>query len=93
VGKVGPVAVSGSGGVAQDDQRRTEGSYNQTVGAAKESIGNLIGAEGMKQDGIRQNREGKGMEAEGQLSDLGKGVGDRVQGSLGAGIAGLTGNR
>ena len=31
--------------------------------------------------------------AQGQLSDLGKGISDRVQGTLGAGVAGITGNQ
>ena len=75
MGKVGPFAVSGSGGVAQDDPNRTEGSWNQTVGSAKESLGNFVGADGLKQEGIQQNREGKGQEAQGQLADLGSGMG------------------
>ena len=53
----------------------------------------MVGADGLKAEGIRQNREGKGQEAQGQLSDLGKGMGDRVQGALGSGVAGLTGDR
>ncbi|MCJ1483179.1 hypothetical protein MMC06_003346 [Schaereria dolodes] len=94
VGKVGPFAVSGSGGgVAQDSPDRTEGSWNQTVGSAKESIGNFVGADGLKAEGIQQNREGKGQEAQGQLSDLGSGMTDRVKGAVGSGVAGLTGNK
>jgi hypothetical protein len=41
---------------------------------------------------MRQNEEGKGQEAKGQLSDLGKGVQDRVGGTVGGVVAGLTGN-
>ncbi|MCJ1254950.1 hypothetical protein MMC24_002766 [Lignoscripta atroalba] len=93
VGKVGPFAVSGSGGVAQDDPNRTEGSWNQTVGSAKESLGNFVGADGLKQEGIQQNREGKGQEAQGQLADLGSGMGDRAKGAAGSAFAGLTGNK
>ncbi|MCJ1333732.1 hypothetical protein MMC10_010432 [Thelotrema lepadinum] len=93
VGKVGPFAVSGSGGVSKDSSDRTEGSWNQTVGSAKESIGNFVGADGLKREGIEQKREGKGQEAKGQLSDLGSGIGDRVTGTLGGAVAGLTGNR
>ena len=52
-----------------------------------------MGAEGLKQEGIRQNQEGKGQEAQGQLSDLGKGVSDRIGGTVGAAVAGLTGNQ
>ena len=56
-------------------------------------IGNLVGAEGLKQEGIKQNQDGKAQEAQGQLSDLGQGVTDRVKGSLGGAVAGLTGDR
>jgi uncharacterized protein YjbJ (UPF0337 family) len=84
--------VSSSGGVAQDDPNRTQGSWNQNMGAAKEAIGGFVGAEGLKQEGIQQNREGKGQEAQGQMSDLGRGVQDRVGGAVGGAVAGLTGN-
>ncbi|OCK82573.1 hypothetical protein K432DRAFT_292968 [Lepidopterella palustris CBS 459.81] len=91
--KAGPFTLGSSGAVAQDNSDRTEGSWNQTVGAAKEAIGGFIGAEGLKQEGIQQNREGKGQEASGQLSDLGQGVKDRVGGTLGGAYAALTGDR
>ncbi|KAJ9618734.1 hypothetical protein H2203_008938 [Taxawa tesnikishii (nom. ined.)] len=91
-GSIGGFSVSSSG-VTQNDPDRTQGSWNQTVGSAKESIGNLVGAQGLKQEGIQQNREGKGQEAQGQLSDLGSGISDRVSGSVGGAVAGLTGNR
>lgn len=80
-------------GVAPKSQDRTEGSWNQTVGAGKETLGGLLGAEGLKQEGIKQNQEGKGQEAAGQVSDLGHGIGDRVQGTVGGAFAGLTGNK
>ena len=47
----------------------------------------------MKQAGREQNLAGQGQEARGQLSDLGKGIGDRAQGALGGAMAGLTGDR
>ena len=56
-------------------------------------LGNLIGSEDLKKEGIQQNREGKGQEAQGQLSDLGSGVGDRVKGAAGGIMAGITGDR
>jgi uncharacterized protein YjbJ (UPF0337 family) len=90
--KAGPFAVSSSGGVAKDNSDRTAGSWNQNVGAAKEALGGFVGAEGLKQEGIRQNQEGKGQEAAGQMSDLGKGISDRVGGTIGSAVAGLTGN-
>ncbi len=52
-----------------------------------------MGAEGLKKDGQRQNAEGKGMEAEGQVKDLGHGLHDRVGGAVGAAVKGLTGDR
>lgn len=51
-----------------------------------------MGAEGLKQEGQRQNAEGKGQEAAGQVNDLGKGISDRVGGTIGGAVAGLTGN-
>lgn len=93
IGKIGPYAVSSSGGISSDDPRRTEGSYNQTMGSAKEMIGNAFGAEGMKKEGQQQNAQGKGMEAEGQLADFGSGMQDRVKGTVGGMAAGITGDR
>jgi len=90
--KAGPFTV-GPGAISKDSSDRTEGSWNQTIGSAKEALGGLVGAEGLKQEGIRQNREGKGQEAEGQLSDLGKGVKDRVGGTLGGIGASITGDK
>lgn len=63
------------------------------MGSAKESVGGLLGAEGLKREGIQQNREGKGQEAQGQLSDLGGGMTDRAKGAAGSAFAGLTGNK
>ena len=90
--KAGPFTATPSGGLAQDDSRRTEGSWNQTVGAGKEFIGGAIGAEGLKKEGQQQNAEGKGQEAEGQVKDFGKGIQDRVGGTVGGLVGGLTGN-
>jgi len=89
---VGPFSVSASG-VAANDPNRQQGSWNQTIGSGKEMVGNLIGAEGLKNEGIQQNKEGKAQEAQGQLSDLGGGVADRAKGALGGAVAGLTGDK
>lgn len=43
--KVGNLSASSSGAVTKDDPNRTEGSWNQTVGSAKEAVGGLIGSE------------------------------------------------
>lgn len=69
------------------------GSWNQTVGSAKESLGGLVGSEALKKEGSQQNAEGKGQEAQGQLSDFGSGVQDRVKGAAGGMVAGITGDR
>jgi len=90
--KAGPFTTTASGGIAKDDPNRAAGSWNQNVGALKESIGGFVGAEGLKQEGIQQNADGKGQEAEGQVKDLGRGVQDRVGGAVGGVVAGLTGN-
>lgn len=90
--KAGPYSINASGGVAKDDANRSAGAWNQNMGAAKEAIGGFVGAEGLKQEGARQNQEGKAQEAQGQLSDLGKGIQDRVGGTVGGAVAGLTGN-
>jgi uncharacterized protein YjbJ (UPF0337 family) len=63
------------------------------MGSAKETVGNLVGNESLKQQGQQQNAEGKAQEAKGQLNDLGKGVADRVSGAVGGAVAGVTGDR
>jgi len=90
--RLGGVTATPEGGIAKDDPNRAAGSYNQTVGSAKEFVGNLVGAEGLKREGIQQNKEGQGQEAEGQLKDLSQGVKDRVGGTVGTAVAGITGN-
>jgi uncharacterized protein YjbJ (UPF0337 family) len=89
---IGPFSVSTSG-VAQNDPNRSAGSWNQTIGSAKESVGNLTGIQSLKQEGAKQNAAGKEQEARGQLSDLGSGISDRVSGAVGGAVAGLTGDR
>jgi len=93
VGKLGPYAVSGSGGISKDDPNRQEGAWNQTVGSAKETVGNVFGAEGLKKEGREQNLSGQGQEAQGQLNDFGGGMADRVAGATGSAFAGLTGDK
>ena len=63
------------------------------MGSAKEALGGLLGAEGMKKEGQQQNAQGKATEAEGQLSDFGHGLKDRVGGTVGGMAAGITGDR
>jgi len=80
-------------GTTKSDSGRSGGSWNQTVGSAKESIGNLIGNENLRQEGIRQNAEGKSQEAKGQVQDFSEGITKRVQGTLGSVGAAITGDR
>lgn len=92
--KLGPISADpNTGAVAKDHEQRSTGSWNQTVGAAKESFGNLIGNENLRQQGIRQNEEGKSQEAKGQLQDLGQGISDRAQGTLRSVGAAVIGDR
>ncbi|KAF2858428.1 hypothetical protein K470DRAFT_259842 [Piedraia hortae CBS 480.64] len=83
----------GPTGVAKENPDRQEGSWDQTLGSAKEAIGGLVGADGLKQQGTQQRTEGEAKQASGELSDLGAGVSDRVKGTLGGAAAGLTGDR
>lgn len=43
--KVAGTTVSSDGGVAKDDPNRSQGSWNQTLGSAKETVGGLVGSE------------------------------------------------
>ncbi|PTB64221.1 hypothetical protein BBK36DRAFT_1124824 [Trichoderma citrinoviride] len=85
--------ISSTGAFAKDDPNRTEGSWNQTVGAAKETLGGLVGNESLKQSGREQNLEGQQQEAKGQIRDYSHGLGDRAQGTVGSAVAGLTGDK
>ncbi|CAK1355648.1 hypothetical protein CB0940_00647 [Cercospora beticola] len=85
-------SVSASG-VTPNDPNRQQGSWNQTIGSGKEFVGGALGLEGLKKEGQQQNEEGKAQEAAGQLNDLGSGVANRVAGTVGGAVAGLTGDR
>ncbi|KAJ8129111.1 hypothetical protein O1611_g4520 [Lasiodiplodia mahajangana] len=63
------------------------------MGSAKEALGGLVGSEGLKAAGRNQNQEGQNQEAKGQVNDYVSGIGDRVTGTMGAAVAGLTGNQ
>ena len=39
------ISASSSGAITKDDPARQEGAWNQTVGSAKETVGNLVGSE------------------------------------------------
>ncbi|EHK98178.1 hypothetical protein GLAREA_03423 [Glarea lozoyensis ATCC 20868] len=91
--KLPGVSASSSGAVTKDDPNRQEGAWNQTMGSAKETVGNLVGSEDLKRTGAQQNAEGKGQEAQGQISDYGSGIANRVGGAVGGAVAGITGDR
>ncbi|KAJ5106066.1 hypothetical protein NUU61_003413 [Penicillium alfredii] len=92
--KLGPFSADpNTGATAKDDPNRATGSWDQTLGSAKESVGNLIGNENLRRAGVEQNAAGKEQEAKGQLKDLGQGIQDRAQGALGSVGAAVTGNR
>lgn len=63
------------------------------MGSGKEFVGGALGLEGLKKEGQQQNAQGKEQEAAGQLSDLGSGISDRVAGTVGGAVAGLTRDR
>ena len=85
--------ATADGGVAAKDERRQEGAYNENMGALKEGLGGIVGATGLQKEGRQQHDEGTGKKAEGQLSDLGSGVKDRVTGVVGGAGAALTGDK
>jgi len=91
--KLGNISASSLGAITKDDPNRSEGSWNQTVGSAKSAVGGLVGSENLKQQGERQNAEGKAQEAQGQLNDFGSGMANRVTGAVGGAVAGITGDR
>ncbi|QKX56956.1 uncharacterized protein TRUGW13939_04064 [Talaromyces rugulosus] len=92
--KLGPISADpNTGAAAVNHEDRSTGSWNQTVGAAKESVGNFVGNDNLRQTGIQQNADGKAQEAKGQLSDLTQGISDRAQGALGNIGAAVTGDR
>lgn len=91
--KLGNITASSSGAITKDHPDRSAGSWNQTVGSAKEFAGGLTGLESLKQAGREQNRAGQEQEARGQLNDLASGGADRITGTIGSAVAGLTGDR
>jgi len=91
--KLPGLSASSSGAVTKDHPDRAAGSWNQTVGSAKEFAGGLVGSENLKQAGREQNLEGREQEARGQLNDYASGAADRLAGTVGGAAASLTGDR
>jgi hypothetical protein len=52
-----------------------------------------IELQSLKSSGRQQNLEGQQQEAKGQIHDYGHGMGDRVQGTVGSAVAGVTGDK
>jgi len=90
--KIGPVTATAEGGVHVDSQKRTDGSWNQTLGSGKQFIGGVIGSDSLKQQGREQYDRGVQEEAEGRAQDYVQGVSDRVKGTIGTMTADLVGN-
>ncbi|KAF1981591.1 hypothetical protein K402DRAFT_467387 [Aulographum hederae CBS 113979] len=88
-----PGATISTSGVSKDDPARSEGSWNQTMGSAKEAVGGLLGSENLKQAGAQQNQQGKEQEAEGLIQDYGDGIKGRVGGAVGGAVAGILGDK
>lgn len=82
-----------TGAVAKDNEDRSDGKWDQTVGSVKEAVGNAAGYEDLRRSGAEQNAAGKEQEAKGQLKDFGDGVQDRAKGALGSIGAAVKGDR
>ncbi|KAI5853987.1 hypothetical protein BZA05DRAFT_473312 [Tricharina praecox] len=89
--KAGPLNFSTSG-VTVDNEDRIGGKKDQFVGSGKEFMGNTLGNDALVREGRRQNDEGQGREAAGQIKDYVGGAADRVTGAIGSVVAGITGN-
>ncbi|KAJ6112233.1 hypothetical protein N7523_008294 [Penicillium sp. IBT 18751x] len=92
--KLGPfTADPNTGAAAKDNEKRSDGSWDQTIGSTKEAIGNMIGNENLRRTGAEQNAAGKEQEAKGQLQDWGEGIQNRAQGAIGSVGAAISGDR
>jgi uncharacterized protein YjbJ (UPF0337 family) len=52
-----------------------------------------VGSQSIKAAGRNQNQEGQQQEAKGQVNDYVGGIGDRVTGTVGGAVSGITGNK
>lgn len=43
--KIPGATISGSGAAVRDNSDRSQGSWNQTIGSAKEAVGGLVGSQ------------------------------------------------
>lgn len=73
--KAGPFTISSSGAATIDNQDRRDGKFNQVIGSGKEAVGNAVGSDDLRREGMNQNAEGQGQEAAGQIADFATGVG------------------
>ncbi|KAJ5297217.1 uncharacterized protein N7443_008110 [Penicillium atrosanguineum] len=92
--KLGPITADPNTGAAvKDNEKRSDGSWDQTIGSTKEAVGNMIGNDNLRRTGAEQNAAGKEQEAKGQLQDWGEGIQNRAQGAIGSVGAAITGDR
>lgn len=92
--KLGPISADpNTGATAKDNENRSTGSWDQTIGSTKEAVGNMIGNENLRRTGAEQNAAGKEQEAKGQLQDWGEGIQNRAQGAIGSVGAAISGDR
>ena len=68
--KAGPVNFSSSGAATLDNQNRTDGKMDQTIGSGKEFLGGVLGNESLKTAGRDQHDSGVAQEKQGQAQDL-----------------------
>jgi uncharacterized protein YjbJ (UPF0337 family) len=62
---------------------KTKGNVNQAVGAAREKLGDAVGAEGMEAKGAEQHAKGDLQEATGKAKDALHSVADKVKKAIG----------
>jgi len=92
--KLGPISADpNTGATAKDNENRSTGSWDQTLGSTKEAIGNMVGNESLRRTGAEQNAAGKEQEAKGQLKDWGEGIQNRAEGAIGSVGAAVRGDR
>ena len=77
-----------AGNHPDDKENLPSGTYNQTVGSAKQSVGAAIGNENLRRDGASQTARGEEEEARKQVHEWGNSVGDRVKGKVGEFVSG-----
>ncbi|KAK2731050.1 hypothetical protein FQN55_005160 [Onygenales sp. PD_40] len=81
-------AVNKVTGSNTQDDKPSNGTYDQTIGAAKQSLGSAIGNENLRRTGEEQNARGQDEQARMQAQQWGEGAADRVKGKVGEALSG-----